>query len=89
MQTAKEVVRFWSSEYDNLKTYIDQKYNDFYSLVQSFYESVKDLDSKYTTIMHLVTQINDKLTEDVVDELSNFGTPEDFKQGLYDAFGES
>ena len=84
MRSVKEAIEFWSSHYENLENYIDERFNDMKSLVDSAIAIAQNIDSKYTTILNVVNQINSKITEDSIDRLNNLGTIDDFSFGLFD-----
>jgi len=88
MRSVKEAIKFWSSEYDNLKEYIDARYSDFQSLVQSLYQYIQEFNSELTVLQKTVTNLNSRLTQDVLESIENFGTIQDFENGLYDGFGD-
>ena len=70
---------------DDIYQYIDEKFNEIKLLVQGIDTKNQILSIKVEDIQIVISTINDKITEDLVDRFNSLGTYEDFVSGFYEA----
>jgi len=73
-----------TSHYTNILNYIDEKINDIKSTINDNNLKYQYIITKISEVNNMVSDINKKVPEDIVDRLLALGKSEDFDAGLVD-----